>query len=40
VLEVLKMLGCDMVQGYFIEKPMSASSLPDWFESYNLSLVK
>jgi len=40
VLKVLTMLGCDMVQGYFIEKPMSASSLPDWFGNYNLSLVK
>lgn len=40
VFEVLKVLGCDMVQGYFIEKPISASSLTEWYGNYHSSLVK
>ena len=40
VLDALRVLGCDMVQGYFVEKPMSASRLPGWCEGYNLSIAE
>ena len=40
VMEVLKLLGCDMIQGYFISKPMSASHFPKWCENYKLSLIR
>lgn len=32
--ELVKQLGCDTVQGFFIEKPMPASDVPQWIESW------
>ena len=32
-IEVLKEMGCDMVQGYYISKPKSLCDIKDWFES-------
>jgi EAL domain-containing protein (putative c-di-GMP-specific phosphodiesterase class I) len=29
-LEQLKTLGCDIVQGYFLSRPMAAADLPAW----------
>lgn len=34
VLEILRILRCDKVQGYFIARPMSAKSLKRWYDEY------
>jgi len=37
VFDVLQMLGCDMVQGYFIARPMTAENLSEWCANYRPS---
>lgn len=32
--QLLMQLGCDVVQGYFIARPMSAAQVPDWVDSF------
>ena len=34
VFELLRILGCDMAQGYFIERPVPAEKLIQWYQSY------
>ncbi|MFZ6689262.1 EAL domain-containing protein [Undibacterium sp. SXout11W] len=34
VLALLKELGCDQAQGYFISKPMPAGNMPAWLEKW------
>ncbi|MCK4709966.1 MAG: EAL domain-containing protein, partial [Gammaproteobacteria bacterium] len=34
VFEMLRILGCDMAQGYFIERPVPAKKLMQWYHSY------
>ena len=35
VFDVLQMLGCDMVQGYFIGRPEPAAMFQQWFQQYD-----
>lgn len=35
VLELLQILGCDIVQGYYFSKPMSAHAVPEWIDWHN-----
>ncbi|KTF08378.1 Diguanylate phosphodiesterase, predicted domain protein [marine sediment metagenome] len=32
-LEILKDWGCDIVQGYYISRPLSRSDLEDWLQN-------
>ena len=32
--DTVRRLGCDVVQGYGISRPMEASKFPDWFQTY------
>jgi EAL domain-containing protein (putative c-di-GMP-specific phosphodiesterase class I) len=32
---LLKSLGCDIGQGYYIARPMPASTVPDWLRAWN-----
>lgn len=32
-LQLLEMLGCDMAQGYFISRPLTAEELEDWLQT-------
>ncbi|MFZ6654585.1 EAL domain-containing protein [Undibacterium sp. TJN19] len=34
VMHLLKELGCDQAQGYYISKPMPSNDLPDWLEKW------
>jgi EAL domain-containing protein (putative c-di-GMP-specific phosphodiesterase class I) len=34
VMQLLRELGCDQVQGYFLSKPMPASQLPAWKQDW------
>jgi diguanylate cyclase len=40
VWSALLRLGCDIAQGYFISRPMSAAKLEDWMTAQNTRLVK
>jgi diguanylate cyclase (GGDEF)-like protein len=40
VWAALLRLGCDIAQGYFISRPMSAAKLEDWMTAQNTRLVK
>jgi EAL domain-containing protein (putative c-di-GMP-specific phosphodiesterase class I) len=33
--QLVKSLGCDQAQGYFIAKPMGTEKLPDWLDDWN-----
>ena len=33
-LQQLKLLGCDIAQGYHIARPMQATDFPQWLERY------
>ncbi len=35
-LQLLKMLGCHVMQGYLFSKPMPADEVPGWVESFNI----
>lgn len=35
ILELLQILGCDIVQGYFFSKPLPASAVPAWVAWHN-----
>ena len=34
VMALLKDLGCDQAQGYFISRPMPASKMPEWLHQW------
>lgn len=33
--DILKKLGCDDLQGYFISKPLHIDEFDEWFKTYN-----
>jgi EAL domain-containing protein (putative c-di-GMP-specific phosphodiesterase class I) len=33
--EMLKILGCDVIQGYHLGKPMPAAQFSEWFSQFN-----
>ncbi|WP_157662763.1 bifunctional diguanylate cyclase/phosphodiesterase [Sulfuriferula sp. AH1] len=35
ILELLQILGCDIVQGFYFSKPMPAASVPEWIIWHN-----
>lgn len=35
--ELIDKLGCDVAQGYFVARPMSAAALPDWHQRWEAS---
>jgi EAL domain-containing protein (putative c-di-GMP-specific phosphodiesterase class I) len=37
VLELLRRLGCDLVQGYHVSRPMEGSLLPGWVSAWRVS---
>ncbi|MFZ6862115.1 EAL domain-containing protein [Undibacterium sp. Ji67W] len=37
VLTLLKDLGCDQAQGYFISKPMPATKMPEWLKQWRIN---
>lgn len=39
VLDVLRLLGCDMMQGYLVERPLPADQFIDWFNSYQAGIA-
>jgi EAL domain-containing protein (putative c-di-GMP-specific phosphodiesterase class I) len=36
-LECLATLGCDLVQGYHVSKPVSAKAFTDWLETFSVT---
>ena len=37
--DVLQMIGCDMVQGYFISRPVPATMFQQWYQQYDPALL-
>lgn len=38
-LNLLKRQGCDVIQGYYVGKPMSADMIPDYLKSFDLKKI-
>ena len=38
-LNLLKRQGCDVIQGYYVGKPMPADMIPDYLKSFDLKKI-